>query len=132
MKKIKLLTPIFTLATTASVVMPLVACNKGPEDPENFVGVVVTESDEDVQLEKNKAEIDKKFETLVYFDSTFAVNKVTVKVGGTGLVEGDVTSGFSYDYINNILTIAEGVIHDKVELTFKFCYVTNDIVTYSP
>lgn len=139
MKKIKLLAPLLTLSTIATTAVTMAGCAPvDPVDPENMVDVTISDDViENVTLEKTKAEKGKRFETKVYMETPFYMNDVTVKVGGKEIVEGDIdvtgsSSQFFYDYINNTLTIKEGVIDDKVELSFEFTYVLSDTASYVP
>ncbi|MCQ3908798.1 MAG: hypothetical protein MJ200_04685 [Mycoplasmoidaceae bacterium] len=131
MKIIKLLTPIFTLATTTSVVMPLVACNKDehkdPVDPTKIVDVKVVNTDEYVKLDKEQAEKGKRFEAHVNYVCSFALDSIIVKNGEKALTPDE---DFTFSYITHLLVIKEGVITDTISIQLEFSYVTVDIAKY--
>ncbi|MBQ0045445.1 MAG: hypothetical protein KBS35_00960 [Mycoplasma sp.] len=119
----KLLTGLISLTSLAGVTTPLAfmtSCGNTPSS--KFVDVTVVDTTEPVTLEKTKAEKGKQFETHVTYTGSFSIEQVIVKVGKTVLKEGD-EKGFSYNYMTDDLTIYEGVVFDKVEISFQFHYV---------
>ncbi|XQP55069.1 MAG: hypothetical protein ACOQNV_02960 [Mycoplasmoidaceae bacterium] len=112
MKKIRLLAPIFALATATSIVFPLVCCGDA-----NVVSVKVVDTNVKVTLTNNKAEKGKEFQTYIKYKGSLAVTNIVVKVGNKVLSQPDE---YNFNIALNKLTIFENIITDTVTLKLEF------------